>query len=154
MPEWTQGIPGPIWTVAGMAIVALLYYVGDRHWAPKPKDGRAYAIEPTKEEEREAKKAEEDQMRRFCNEEYVRRERYHKDMDTMTAEIQRVRIDVQDLTVTIAKMGVNLATLADTSKEQGAFLREIMTHTRELNERDARWKPQLGVPASVDISPR
>lgn len=152
--DWMSSVPGPAWALVGLIATALLYYVGDKHWQQKPKEGREFAIAPTKEEERAAKLDHDRETIRLCNEVYVQRERYHKDMDVVTAEVQRVRADVQSMGLTIATMGANLTTLAEASKEQGAFLREIVMHTKELNERDARWKPHLGVPASVDISPR
>jgi hypothetical protein len=141
---------GWIWSSLCFLVACALWIVGDRRWALKPPKDRVYTVEPTQAEARAKRIEHEQETERLCDEFYVRRARYHEDMGVISAELGRFRIDMEKMNVSVAVISKTMEILAETSKEQGITLRAILMHTKELNRRDARFKPELDIPASEE----
>lgn len=140
MLDWAKDNPEFVWLIFSGVVCLALYWVGDKRWAPKAKEGRTYAIEPTKDEERAAKKDAEDEIIRLCNDEYVRRTRYHDDMNILTAQIGKIEIEVGKFGVVAETMARSMEQMAESSAKQADKLHQICEHTAEMNGAWSEWK--------------
>jgi len=105
---------------------------GDYYWAPKAPKDRFYAIEPTKEEAQAAKVHFEADLMKTGNQWWVSRPRYHDDMDTLTGNLERVRLDVAVVREGVAGQGVAIAIVSEQAKKQSETLTRISEHTAEM----------------------
>lgn len=115
--------------IVGGIMVWIAKRWGDTNWEPRK----------TAAEQRVADDAHEQRMIALCNEEYVRRQRYHEDMGRISGIMARVQLDIGDLQVVAARQGAAIEAMGETLREHGETLRAILLHTRELNERDRSW---------------
>jgi len=124
------------WIWAMLPVVGfLVYHVvrigGNQLWTAKP----------TREQIEKSKLAHEQEMEKACDRWYVRRERHHEDMGRISEIMTRLQIDIGTVEVTLARQGAAIEAMAETMRDHGATLRDILLHTRQLNQRDAeKWK--------------
>lgn len=140
MGEWVAAHPEFSWLILSSLLVIVLYWVGDKHWAQKPKGEREYAIKPTEDEEAKAKDRQEKETIRLCNEVYVQRTRYHDDMNILTAQIGKIEIEVGKFGVVAETMARSMEQMAESSAKQADKLNQICEHTAEMNGAWSEWK--------------
>jgi hypothetical protein len=90
----------------------------------------------TKEQAEKAKLIHEQEMEKACDRWYVRRERHHEDMGRISGIMSRLQLDLGTVEVTLARQGAAIEAMAEAIRDHGVTLRDILLHTRQLNERD------------------
>ena len=64
------------------------------------------------------------------------RERHHEDMGRISGIMSRLQLDLGTVEVTLARQGAAIEAMAEAIRDHGVTLRDILLHTRQLNERD------------------
>lgn len=140
--EWIAQNPEFAWSAVSGATCLAVYYFGDRWFARKPRDGREYAIQPTEEEARAARKAHEEETIRLCNDVYVQRERYHKDMDLLTGQVAAIQLDIGKFTVMFETLNASIGRLVSAGEKQAEKLAKICEHAASVDGAWSEWKRQ------------
>ena len=133
------GVPSTDW-IWGSALFLLsvgLYYIGDKRWARKPPNGREYAIAPTEDEIEKHRADREKEVESVGKTHFVQRKQYHDDMNTVTVELQNVRLDVAGMAQVVAVLSDSLKKVEESGKESSEALQRIALDVRELN---ATWR--------------
>lgn len=118
-----------LWGLFGLGMLWALKAYGDQRWQLRKTDA----------EQRIADDAHERRTIDLCNEEYIRQNRYEADMGRISGIMTRLQMDIGVVEVTLAKQGAAIEAMATTMQEHGQTLRDILLHTRQLNERDREW---------------
>lgn len=140
MGQWVAQNPEIAWIILTGATGYAVYYFGDKRYARKPEQGREYAVQPTEEEERAAKKEHEEDTIRLCNEEYVKRERYHQDMSLLTGQVNAIQVEMGKFSISLETMSDLIRRTVETGERQAEALQAIREHAASVDGAWSEWK--------------